>query len=276
MIVVALAAAAAVRSGFTFARQVDTLVDATGTVLIGPNCPRTDFYGTYSCAFEWGTNVTVNYTLALAQTMNASYSLDLDFKVDNLFNLSASCPVCGAHCNATILGITLKFRLPKCPIRAGMDSGVTFVELPAKIPPPFAVLDYLTGTLAITSPGGAVLDRILLTITAVPSRARREITTTAGKASVYFNKHSCTAKPYFTFDANTCTRPPHSGYSYIVRCTPTEHTIERYADRGCTDLTQRWNKSTLGSDFEVVNTTPEGTCYNHGAASLFIFCNGAV
>lgn len=270
--IAALVVAVAARSDFVFTRQVDSLYDATGRVLLGPNCPRTDFYGTYSCAFEWGTNVTVNYTIALAETMNASYSLDLDFKVDNLFNLTARCPVCGGHCRAEVLGIALKFRLPPCPIRAGMKEGLTSLELPAKIPPPFAVLNELTGAMSIVSPQRNVLDRLLLTISAVPSRSPRSSKTVPGTTEVFASHHGCVGKPYTTFAANTCTRPPHSAYTYRVACHTDGHTVTKYSDPDCKKPLQHWDSAAPGQGLEVAHTTAPGTCYNHGRASIHILC----
>jgi hypothetical protein len=275
LLVAAAAAAVAVQGDFVFTRQVESLYDATGTVLLGPNCPNTDFYGTYNCAFPWGTNVTINYTLAMAEQMNASWSLVLDFKVDKIFNLTAVCPVCGGHCKATVLGITLSFRLPPCPIRAGMQTGTTYLQLPKKIPPPFAVLNYLTGTLSIANPQNTTLDRLFLTADAAPMRTVREVTKTVpGKTSVYVSRHDCVGKPYFTFEANTCTRPPHSAYAYMVACAADGHTVTKYTDNACTDRVQQWESSNPGNGLEKVevDTTP-GDCYNHGRASIAIECN---
>ncbi|MGB0550140.1 MAG: hypothetical protein ACPGR8_13500 [Limisphaerales bacterium] len=157
-------------AGLDFTREVNRLDNATLLLKLGPNCPDVDRWGTFSCNFAWGTNVTLDYSFHNDEVITAAYSLSVNFKINNLFNFSGKCPACGDECDLSVMGMAVKLHMPPCPITPHTAAGHTALQLPGTVPFPFSLLNSLVGSVRLLDPNAAVLDDLLLTATAASRR----------------------------------------------------------------------------------------------------------
>lgn len=78
---------------------------------------------------------------ALTKDIEAGATFSADIKVDNIFPLKFTCPMCGGNCTITVPVVTktVTFALPPCPIKAAsIDQKFNFT-LPSASPAPVKI-----------------------------------------------------------------------------------------------------------------------------------------
>ena len=116
----------------------------------------------------WGQSLTISIDATLGTPIAEGSTFSVDAKVDGLIPFRFSCRVCGANCTIKIpvVGKTVTFALPPCPITGGLKKTLT-VALPAKSPIP--VKTSIKGSATASDASGAKIADVSFTATIGPS-----------------------------------------------------------------------------------------------------------
>ena len=154
-----------------FTRTINTVpAGSSGTLTVSPGCTKTDKYGCAAGSVTgWGSSLTIAIDATLGAPITKGSTFSVDAKVDGLIPFSFSCPLCGANCTIKIpvVGKTVSFPLPPCPIASGALKKTLTVALPAKSPIP--VKTSVKGSASAKDASGATLASVSFTATIGPS-----------------------------------------------------------------------------------------------------------
>lgn len=163
-----LAVVASAKADIVVTRTVDSVAGA-GKLTVDHDCSSSDQYGSNDCDVHWGDTYNARLQLSLTEDIEQGATFSVSAHIDHFFPLSFSCPACGGNCSITIpvVGKTVSFTLPDCPITArAFDQNIT-VALPSSSPVPIRVS--ATGTAALADAAGTTLAHVSFTATVSPS-----------------------------------------------------------------------------------------------------------
>lgn len=144
-VLVALASVACAQ--ITVSRTVEKIDHAKGAVTLSAGCTGKDDYGSNDCTLDWLTNYTVTAAVELDEDITAG-TLSVDLKLEGIFPLSFSCPVCNGVCSTEIPIVkkTISFKTPPCPISHKTINNATMVSIPKSS----GISATVTGTITVT------------------------------------------------------------------------------------------------------------------------------
>jgi hypothetical protein len=158
---------AAALADVTLSRTVTKVAPGDSAYLtLSKGCKSADAYGSNDCELAWGDSAMANITATFTQTLTNASKLQLNLKA-GILPVKATCDICGADCEFTIVGVPVKFSLPPCPITAGTYSTIQNVSLPDKSPiAPISIK--ATGTVDVTDDTGAIIASLNIDVDVKP------------------------------------------------------------------------------------------------------------
>jgi hypothetical protein len=128
---------------------LQVVVDTAGA------CTSSDKYGSNDCDFKWGTAYSGHALIKEAADVTGG-SFSADMKVERIIPFKFTCPLCGGDCSIKIpvVGKTISFTMPDCPLHALVLDNSTTITLPADPGIPAAGVK---GSLSAVDASGATI-----------------------------------------------------------------------------------------------------------------------
>jgi hypothetical protein len=106
---------------------LQVVVDTAGA------CASSDKYGSNDCDFKWGMAYSGHALIKEAGDITTGATFGADCKVERIIPFKFSCPLCGGDCSIKIpvVGKTVSFTLPDCPLHSLSLDNSTTITLPA-------------------------------------------------------------------------------------------------------------------------------------------------
>jgi hypothetical protein len=151
----------------TFSRTVNTVnptyIAAGGQLVIdGDACTSKDTYGSNDCDLKWATAYSGSASIKETGDVATGATFSADLKVERIIPFKFSCPACGGDCDIKIpiVGKSISFTLPDCPLHGLALDNSTTVTLPADPGIPAAGVK---GKVSATDASGATIADIDIT-----------------------------------------------------------------------------------------------------------------